>query len=51
MLVPQEVEFIWKAPRNVAGLCVLLFRYATVAAFTIGTNGKRPGMHCSEMKR
>ncbi|KAF8579836.1 hypothetical protein K439DRAFT_1620275 [Ramaria rubella] len=35
--LPEEVEFIWKAPWNLARICFLLYRYSSVAGLTIFT--------------
>jgi len=33
--MPQEIEFIWKAPWNLARICFLLYRYSTIVGLTI----------------
>jgi hypothetical protein len=45
----QEIEFIWKAPRNMAGFGILLYRYATVAGLIISVKGRCSAMHYSKL--
>ena len=34
-LLVQEVEFIWKAPGNLARICFLFYRYCTVFGLAV----------------
>lgn len=46
LLILQEVEFIWKAPRNLMGQCMLIYRYATIAGLSLAiVIGKSSGVH------